>query len=190
MSQFAPDEILAMTGVQHLFDAYVAGLFARIWNDHKPCEVKLVSSDFPDARLRDNEETLDFEITMADKKDRKIAAEHRHLREKRERGQVPVLPINSDRDRKYALEAVPRVCRQKVRKYLGRDHSDGLVPTNLLIYVNFPTYAGPTLSDEEMLRLTEPWKDNFLSIYLLCGFRIFQAWPHSDELCAITDPLR
>ncbi len=30
MGQFEPDEILSMTGVQHLFDAYVAGLFARI----------------------------------------------------------------------------------------------------------------------------------------------------------------
>ncbi len=30
MGQFEPDEILSMTGVQHPFDAYVAGLFARI----------------------------------------------------------------------------------------------------------------------------------------------------------------
>ncbi len=189
MGQFEPDEILGMTGVQHLFDAYVAGLFARIWNDHRPCEVRLAKGEFPDAQLRHVEETLELEITMADQKDRQMAVEHRRLREMRERGEVATVPIDQDRDKEYALEAVPRVCSQKVKNYLGKEHSDGQVSTNLLIYVNFSTFAGPVLSDEEMIRRTEPWKDNFLSIWLLCGARIFCAWPTQSAMSAQTDPI-
>ena len=77
MGQFEPDVILGMPGVQHLFDAYVAGLFARIWNDYQRCKVRLVESEFPDAQLRDAKGTLDLEITLADRKDRKMALEHR-----------------------------------------------------------------------------------------------------------------
>lgn len=189
MGQFEPDEILSMTGVQHLFDAYVAGLFARIRNDHRPCEVRLAKGDFPDAQLRDGDEILDFEITMADEKDRRMAAEHRRLREMRERNKVPTLPIDRDRDRQYALEAIPRVCRQKVKKYLGSDRSERQVLAHLLIYLNFSTLGGPVLSDDEMVQLTEPWKDNFLSIWMLSGARIVRAWPSPHTLSALSDPI-
>ena len=155
MGQFQPDVILGMTGVQHLFDAYVAGLFARIWNDHRTCKVRLVEDEFPDAQLRDIGGTLEFEITMADREDRQMAAEHRHIREMRERGEVPILPIDRKRDREYALEAVPRVCAQKVKNYLGSEQSVRQVPATLVIYVNFSTLDGPVLSDEEMVKLTE-----------------------------------
>ncbi len=189
MGQFEPDVIFGMTGVQHLFDAYVAGLFARIRNDHRSCEVRLAEGDFPDAQLRDTEGTLDLEITMADGKDRQMAAEHRQIRELRERGEVPTLPIDRERDRGYALEAIPRVCAQKVKKYLGSEQSDLQVPETLLIYINFSTLADPILSDEEMVKLTEPWRHNFPSIWLLCGASIFRAWPSPQTLSALTDPI-
>ena len=72
MGQFESDVILGATSVQHLFDAYVAGLFARIWNDHRCCKVRLAGGDFPDAQLRDEGGVIDLEITMADRKDRRI----------------------------------------------------------------------------------------------------------------------
>lgn len=189
MELFEPDEILGLAGVQHLFDAYVSGLFARIWNEHSPCEVKLSEGDFPDAQIRDEGGTLDLEITMADKKDRRMAAEHRKLREMREDGELPTLPIDPDEHRQYALEAVPRVCGEKARKYLGSSDTDRQVQAHLLVYVNFPTLAGPVLCDEEMVQITEPWRHNFLSIWLLCGARIFRAWPTPRELTATTDPI-
>ncbi len=189
MEQFEPDVILGMPGVQHLFDAYVGGFFARIWNDHKPCKVCLVKDSFPDAQLRDADCTLDLEITMADKKDRKMAAEHRRLRELREKGELAAEPTDYEKDREYALEAVPRVCEQKVRKYLGSPASDRRVQANLLIYVNFSTLAGFVLSDNEMADLTERWRCNFLSIWLLCGARLFRPWPTRVALSATSNPL-
>ena len=88
MGQFKPDVLLGMSGVQHLFDAFVGGLFARIWNDHSPCEIRLVDDAFPDAELRDADGILGLEVTMADRKDRKMAVEHRERREIRERGET------------------------------------------------------------------------------------------------------
>lgn len=189
MGKFETDEILGMSGVQHLFDAYVTGLFARIWNDHNPCSVRLVIDRFPDAQLCDATDTLDLEVTMADQKDRKMAEEHRLLRQKRECGEPSVLPIERARDREYALEAVPRVCREKVKRYLGAERSAGQVSVSLLVYVNFSTLAGPVLSDDEMEDLTRPWRDNFRAIWLLCGARIFRPWPSRIIMTALSDPL-
>ena len=82
MGEFDPDAILGMPEAQHLFDAYVVGLFARIWNDYHACSVRLVRDTFPDAELRDNSGVLEIEATMADQKDRRMAQEHRLWREK------------------------------------------------------------------------------------------------------------
>lgn len=189
MGQFEADVILGMTGVQHLFDAYVAGLFARIWNDHHLCQVKLVREAFPDAQLRDASRLLNLEVTMADQKDRRMAEEHRLVREMRERGEATWRPIERDRDRQYALEAIPRVCRQKAKKYLGAEISGRRVLADLLIYVNFSTIAGPVLTDDEMATLTKPWMNNFISIWLLCGARIYRPWPSRMALAALSDPI-
>ena len=80
------------------------------------------------------------------------------------------------------------MCRQKVKKYLGSVRSNRRVDAYLLIYVNFSTLAGAVLSDEEMVKLTKPWKDNFLSIWLHCGARIFRSWPSPLAFSATTDP--
>jgi hypothetical protein len=189
MSQFEPDEILGMPGVQHLFDAYVVGLFARIWNDHHACSVRLVQDSFPDAELRDQSGVLKIEATMADQKDRRMAQEHRLWRERRERGEMAALPIDRELDREYALEAVPRVCQQKVRKYLGSASATGRVEVALLIYVNFSNLAGPVLTDEDMSALTERWQDNFEAIWFLSAARIYRAWPSALAMHAISDPL-
>jgi hypothetical protein len=188
MGQFEPDEILAMSGVHHLFDAYVIGLFARIWNDHHVCTVRLASDEFPDGQLCDDHGTHNLEATMADQKDRRMAEEHRSWRERRERGEIVAIPVDMNREREYALEAVPRVCRRKVVKYLGSEASTRQVPAALVIYVNFSTVT-PALSDEDMIHLTEPWKANFTAIWLLSGTRIFRAWPSELDLRALSDPL-
>jgi hypothetical protein len=189
MEKFEPDVILGMTEAQHLFDAHVAGLFARVWNDHHPCEVRLEPSDFPDAHLRDVKDTLALEVTMADKKDRRMAVEHRRSREMRERGESAVIHVNWEQERENAREAIPRVCAKKVKKYLGSEKSDGRVPAHLLIYVNFFSYADPVLTDEEMIKLTEPWQCNFPSIWLLCGARILRTWPSPKAMCAVNNPI-
>jgi len=155
---------------QYLRDAYVAGAFARIWNEHSRCEVRLVakSEKFPDAQLRVDGAPLDFEITMADKKNRPMWEEHRLWAAMFAEGKVPSgeRPVAQ---RAYAREAIPRVCAKKAGK-----HYAGQRPTHLLIYLN----VGSTLlTAEEMARLTQQWKENFESIWVLCGMDAVEVWP-------------
>lgn len=189
MEQFEADEILRMPNVQYLFDAYVVGLFARIWNDHNVCTVRLLPGDFPDAEISDREGKYPIEITLADRANRRMAEEHRLWREQRQRGEPSWRPINREQDREYALEAIPRACRNKVEKYLGSPHSDRAVPVALLLYVNFSTILGPVLTDQEMADLTAPWKGNFTAIWLLCGAIAFRPWPTPSAMSAVSDPL-
>lgn len=189
MGQFEPDEILGMTGVQHLFDAYVVGLFGRIWNDHEACEVRLVDDRFPDAQLRDPNCLLEFEVTLADEKDRRMALEHKLLREKRERGEIAAVPINPEDEKRHALEAIPRRCAEKAKKYCGAPNSNRQARIDLLLYVNFPTVLGPVVCDQEIAKLTKPWKHNFHSIWLLYGARIIRPWPTWVEMRAQSDPI-
>ena len=156
------------TPPHYLRDAYVAGAFARIWRDAQaPCEVRLVPKEeqFPDAQIRAGSKTLDFEITMADKRERPMFKIWRKLLAMYKRGQgAPVESV--EEKRASAREAIPRVCAQKAAKhYTGRP--------NLLVYVN----AGPVLSVAEMARLTEPWRGDFESIWLWCGVDAVCAWP-------------
>lgn len=189
MNQFEADEILRMPNAQYLFDAYVAGLFARIWNDHKSCKVRLLPDDFPDAEISDLDGIHPIEVTLADRADRRMAEEHRIWREQRERGESSSRPIERDKDREYSFEAIPRACRNKAEKYLGSSPSERTVPVSLLLYVNFSTLFGPVLTDEEMVDLTAPWKKNFLAIWLLCGARAFRPWPTPSSMSAVSDPL-
>jgi len=168
-----------------LRDAYVAGLFAEIWEDHHRCEVRLVPAldQFPDAQLREASAPMDFEITIADKHDRRMFAEHREWAEMLKRGQSP--PVEDTKSRQEsAREAIPRVCQEKVRRYFGAPHSDGLVQANLLVYVNL----GAVLLPNEMVKLTEPWRKNFLSIWLLAGSDAVCTWPALQILKAVQDP--
>jgi hypothetical protein len=50
-------------------------------------------------------------------------------------------------------------------------HYAGSARTTLLVCTN------TALSAEEIARLTEPWKDHFEAIYLICGIDVVMAWP-------------
>ncbi len=160
---------------KYLREAYVAGLFARIWRDDRgPCQIRLVpeKEQFPDAQLKTESGKLDLEATMADEKDRPMFKIWRDTLAMYERGEAP--PIgDAETKRKIAREAIPRVCYQKAKK-----HYAGQRRTSLLIYVN----AGPVLSAEEMARLTATWKNEFKAIYLLCGMDTVVAWPEVSVL--------
>jgi hypothetical protein len=155
---------------KYLREAYVAGVFARIWRDAQgPCQVRLVpeKEQFPDAQLKTEARILDLESTMADEKDRPMFKIWREILTMYEHGEAP--PIgDAETKQKIAREAITRVCRQKVGKHYASQKS-----TSLLIYVN----AGPVLSAKEMARLTESWKDSFEAIYLLCGMDAVMVWP-------------
>lgn len=187
MEACEPDEILGMPEAQYLRDAYVAGLFGRIWDDHSKCEIQLIDADFPDAQLRDTDHELMLEITIADRKGRRMVLEHR---QRRERGESTVLPIDREQDREHAIEAIPRAIGQKVEKYFGNRISNRRVAADLLLYVNFSTLLGPLLSNNEMVELTRPFAANFNAIWLLLGARIFRPWPTQLTYSALNDPFR
>jgi hypothetical protein len=161
------------TPPQYLRDAYLAGSFARIWRDDRgPCEVRLVPEPekFPDAQLWAGHTYLHLEITMALKKGRRMFKEHQELRDKAKRGEI-VLAESHEQLQASAREAIPRVVKQKANK-----HYAGQTPTTLLVCAN------TSLSAQEMAHLTEPWKDCFDAIYLLCGMDAVMAWPQLDIL--------
>lgn len=158
------------TPPQYLREAYVAGLFARIWRDDRgPCKVRLVFEEekFPDAQLKAESTNLGLEVTMALKKGKRMFKEWRELRVKTQRGDI-VLAETRERRQASAREAIPRAVGQKANK-----HYAGGAPTTLVVYSD----DGRVLSAEEMARLTEPWKDCFAAIYLLCGMDAVMAWP-------------
>jgi hypothetical protein len=117
----------------YLRDAYVAGLFARRWNYHNRCEVRLIAAQdrFPDAELRELREghnhPMKLEIAIADKLDRRIWQEQKEWAEMYKRGES--LPVDSPAARReQAREAIPRICKQKVKHYLGTEKGDKKVP--------------------------------------------------------------
>ncbi len=113
---------------QHLRDAYVAGLFSRIWNYHSNCEVRLPieREQFPDAQLREGKHTIDLEIVTADKSARRTYQEHREVLEKYRRGEF--IPTDCpEKRRDDALEAIPKaVLREWSYRFNRRNLPDGL----------------------------------------------------------------
>jgi len=134
---------------------------------------------FPDAQLRDGDNnTKNFEIVIADKLDRRMWENQKRWAEMYKRKEC--LPVDSpDERRAYALEAIPRICEKKVKRYLGAK-TDKKVSVNLLIYmtqVQAPTVLYPVITVDEMVTLTEPYKNKFESIWLLCGNEDVRVWP-------------
>jgi hypothetical protein len=123
----------------YLGEAYVAGLFARIQNDHRGCEVRLIPERdrFPDAQLKESGKIIDLEIVIADRKDRRMFAELAELERMRLCGEIQRVRISGEEETQLrqaqAREAIPRVCRKKVIKYMGSANSEKIVSASLVI---------------------------------------------------------
>ncbi|HKM69646.1 MAG TPA: hypothetical protein VJX94_06195 [Stellaceae bacterium] len=171
------EQIKPLTGSappQHIRDAYVAGLFARIWDYHSSCEVRLTDKrdEFPDAHLREGKHTIDLEIVTADKYARQTWKEQKEILEKYKHGEF--VPIDCpEKRRDDALEAIARVVKHKATRHYS-------APSTLLVYLMIaqtPTVSYPLISVNEMALLTEPYKANFESIWVLCGLEDVRLWP-------------
>jgi hypothetical protein len=153
--------------LQYLCDACHAGSFARIWQDNQgPSTVRLVAmqQEPPDAQLRFGDICLDIEITMALDKNSRLYLDLQNMRDER----IP-RPITGEELRKIAREAIPTAVRRKAEKY--SKVSDLAKSLTLLVIEN------GSLSDSEMARLTEPYKNCFEAIYLLSWQGVVMAWP-------------
>jgi hypothetical protein len=181
----------------YLSEAYVAGLFARIWNDHSECRVRLVPrpDQFPDSQLDEAGKIRDFEIVIADRKDRRIFAEYAEWARMSRRKELLPVQISGGAEkqqrRMQAREAISRVCETKVIHYIGSTTSNKLVAASLLIYLNIGqllSNLGTVLSVDEMAELTEPYGNKFQSIWVLCGIEAVRTWPKRKVLRATCDP--
>lgn len=172
---------------QYLRDAYVAGLFARIWNCHERCEVRLFAEPdrFSDAQLRTEHHTMNIEIAIVDKQDRRTWAEHREWVEMSKRGEV--LPADSPEQRfDNAREAIPRILKKKVGHYLGNSAAK-MGSVHLVLYLmqgQTPIVSDPVITADEMELLAKPYNGRFESIWVLRGIENVRLWPERKILAA------
>jgi hypothetical protein len=158
---------------QYLEEAYIAGLFARIWHYHANCEVQLLADTFPDAQLKSSGLPFDLEIVTADSPGRRRSEEQREIVESYKRRGVVVVADSPQARRRLALDAIPRAVKEKARRHYS-------MAPHLLVYsmiVQTPEASYPLFSADEMAELTEPYKANFQSIWVLSGFENVMLWP-------------
>jgi hypothetical protein len=167
------------------------------WDDYSECKVRIFPrpDQFPDGQLDDAGKILDLEIVIADRKERRMFAEHAEWECVRLRGEIPLVRTNGDAETQLrqaqAREAISRVCEKKVIHYTGSANSDKIIPASLLIYLNIGQVlsdSGTLLSVDEMAELTEPYRNRFQSIWVLCGIEVVRTWPKRKVLRAIRDP--
>jgi hypothetical protein len=122
-------------------------------------------------------------------------AEHAEWERIRLRGELPLVRTSGEEETKLrqaqAREAISRVCEQKVIRYTGSANSEKLVPASLLLYLNIGqvlSNSGTLLSVDEMVELTEPYRNSFQSIWVLCGIEVVRTWPDGKVLRATRDP--
>ena len=149
-----------------LREAYAAAKFATIRAQARPCEVRMVSpaSGFPDFEIRFDDATEQFEQTEADLEGRRRGNEYKEADRRVASGApAPLKHYDPDEVMAAAPQAISAALEGKAKKrYRPQPH--------LLIYVNFPTDNGrPPLDELQAMRLVEPYRDSFRSIWLLWG---------------------
>jgi hypothetical protein len=162
---------------QYIEEAYIAGLFACIWNYHNTCKIRLLADIFPDAQLNVSGHLIDLEIVTADRYGRKRWKEQKEIIESFKRGNL--VPTDCpEKLRDEALSAIPRAVRKKAKRHYS-------TPPHLLVYsmiVQTPEVTYPLFSVDEMAALTEPYKANFESIWVLSGIENVMLWPERKIL--------
>ena len=147
---------------QFRMEAYIAGEFAIIYNKHESCQVRLTEDGLYDFELQTGEGVVGFQAVEADQESRRRGDEYRNKPESSK-------AIDVDLDKEYddARNAIQRVLGQKAaRHYSPR--------VNIVVYVNLFFDDG----EGQCARLTEPWKDDFESVWLLrTPNRLIRAWP-------------
>lgn len=159
-----------------LHEAYVAALFSKIRGQGHTTQVKLSAEEFPDFILRLDNELHEFEITEADRPDRKRGKEYREAATNAMNGIKPELKLyDPDEEEVAALPAIAEAIKRKASKcYNPLPH--------LLIYVNFSLYRDLPLTDMQADELTHAWREKFASIWLLWGGNAVRCWPKPAKI--------
>jgi hypothetical protein len=157
-----------------LREAYAAAKFATIRGQRRACEVRLVdpATKFPDFEIRLGDVIEQFEQTEADREGRRRGDEYREADQRVASGSPAGLKhYDPDEEMLAVPQAISVALECKAKKhYRPRPH--------LLVYVNFPTDNGrPPLKDLQAMQLVEPYRETFLSIWLLWGDNAVRCWP-------------
>ena len=157
-----------------LREAYAAAKFATIRPQARHCEVRMVDpgSRFPDFEIRFDAASEQFGQTEADREGRRRADEYGEAHGRVASGAPAGLKhYDPDEEMAAAPQAIAVALECKAKKhYQPRPH--------LLVYVNFPTDNGrPPLKDLQAVQLVEPYRETFLSIWLLWGDNAVRCWP-------------
>ncbi len=144
-----------------LHEAWAAGNFVlgleRLFG---PAEVRLDSDRFPDFHIRQRGEEHDFELTVAEKPERRRGAEYK------ERVKNPLLatPYRPGRGSQEGPNWVANAVRRKYQKHYNTS-------PHLLVYANFEADA---LDPPELANACARWAVSFSSIWVLWAHMIVQ----------------
>jgi len=144
-----------------LLEAWAAATFAHgLESLFGPAEVRLDPDRFPDFRLRQNEFEHEFEITTAEKPERRRGAEHK------ERAKNPLLltPYEPARGQQEGPEWVATAVQRKYEKHYS-------ATPHLLVYANFEANS---LDPLELANACAQWAVSFSSIWILWEYKFVQ----------------
>lgn len=141
---------------QYLRDAMYAGDFALLYLRREHCLVRL--SQPHDFKLRRDEGDLEFELVEADRAGRKRGNEYKCLADPEE--------PSMEEEYNQAREAIVRIVAKKAGKYYS-------TKPHLVVRLNLWYEEDAGL----LAKLTAPWKDTFLSIWIMSTGKATQVWP-------------
>jgi hypothetical protein len=153
-----------------------SGKFTTIRAQARRCEIRMVDPafGFPDFEIRLDDAIERFEQIEADREGRRRGDEYSEADRLVASGAPAGLEhYDPDEEMAAAPQAISVALELKAKKhYQPRPH--------LLVYVNFPTDNGRSpLKDLQAVQLVEPYRDTFLSIWLLWGDNAVRCWPGS-----------
>jgi hypothetical protein len=160
-------------------EAWAAAKFATIRGQGRACDVRLVdpATVFPDFQIRLDGVIEQFEQIEADREGRRRHAEYKESDRRAAAGETAGLKHDDpDEEMAAAPQAISIALECKAKKhYRPQPH--------LLVYVNFPTDNGrPPLKDLQAVQLVEPYRETFLSIWLLWGDNALRCWPNPANI--------
>ena len=157
-------------------EAWAAAKFTTIRAQARRCEIRMVDPafGFPDFEILLDDAIERFEQTEADREGRRRGDEYSEADRLVASGAPAGLEhYDPDEEMAAAPQAISVALELKAKEhYQPRPH--------LLVYVDFPTDNGrPPLKDLQAVQLVGPYRDTFLSIWLLWGDNAVRCWPGS-----------
>jgi hypothetical protein len=171
---FDGDAFFNAPNLKPLLEAQPAARFARAVGGDCCTRVRLARGLFPDFQVMLGDLEFDFERVEADRPNRKRGCEYAEIARRVASGETdnPAF-YNPWAEKRDVPDAVRRALIKKASKHYS-------TPPHLLVYVNFGNMSGPALNQAEGIALTEPWHEEFKSIWLLCGDQALCCTPRQN----------